>query len=131
MSPKLLITSCMKLTIYHWLNKVYSFCMAAMVNIGSRCGLIIEVHHRNQPNMSKLSHYFHFLIVILNSCTQATRWSTSVILCTIKLDLATNRVSRLLESTPQTTICFADDNLNCNLCYTHSYSLLVSITHFV
>ena len=43
--------------------------MAAVVLIGSGCGLKIKAHHRNQPNQSNLalyiSHYFH-LTVILN-----------------------------------------------------------------
>ena len=42
---------------YDWLNKYYSFCMAAIVGIASRRGLRIEAHHRNQPNKSKLVLY--------------------------------------------------------------------------
>ena len=33
--------------IYDWLNKVYSFYMAAVVIISSGCGLGIEVRHGN------------------------------------------------------------------------------------
>ena len=40
-----------------WLNKIYSFCMAAIVSIVSRCGLRNEVHIRNQPNNIKLALY--------------------------------------------------------------------------
>ena len=46
---------------YDWLNKYYSFCIAAIVGIVSRHRLKIEACHRNQPNKSKLaciSHYF-------------------------------------------------------------------------
>ena len=35
--PRLLITSGMIWTIYDWLNKFYSFYMATVVIIGSRC----------------------------------------------------------------------------------------------
>ena len=42
---------------YNWLNKFYSFCMAALVGIASRYGLRIEVHGRNQPIKSKLALY--------------------------------------------------------------------------
>ena len=35
----------------------YSFCMAAIVGIVSRCGLRIEARRRNQPNKSKLALY--------------------------------------------------------------------------
>ena len=44
-------------TPYDWLNKYYSFCMAAIVNIISRGGLRIEARHTNQPNKSKLVLY--------------------------------------------------------------------------
>ena len=37
--------------------KFYNFNMAVMVGIINKCDLIIEVHHRNQPNKSKLSLY--------------------------------------------------------------------------
>ena len=42
---------------YDWLNKYYSFCMAAIVGIGGRRGLRIEVCGRNQINKSKLALY--------------------------------------------------------------------------
>ena len=35
------------ITQYDWLNKFYSFYMAAVVVIGSGHGLRIEVHHGN------------------------------------------------------------------------------------
>ena len=41
---------------YDWLNKYYSFCMAAIVGIVSRRGLRIEVRCRN-TNKSKLALY--------------------------------------------------------------------------
>ena len=45
-------------TPYDWLNKYYSFCMAAIVGIVSRRrGLRIEARRRNQPNKSKLALY--------------------------------------------------------------------------
>ena len=44
-------------TPHDWLNKYYSFCMAAIVDIVSRRGLRMEVRHRNQPNKSKLALY--------------------------------------------------------------------------
>ena len=59
--PRLLVTSGMIWTPYDWLNKGYSFYMAAVVIINSGCGLRIEVHCRNQPNKSKLSLYKPFL----------------------------------------------------------------------
>ena len=40
---------------HDWLNKFYSFYMAAVVDIVSRCGLGIDAHHRNQPDKSKLA----------------------------------------------------------------------------
>ena len=55
--PRLLITSGVIWTPYDWLNKYYSFCMAAIVDIVSRCGLRIGARHRNQPNKSKLTLY--------------------------------------------------------------------------
>ena len=47
----------MILTQYDWLNKYYSFCTAAIVNIISRHSLRIGARHRNQPNKSKLALY--------------------------------------------------------------------------
>ena len=44
-------------TPYDWLNKYYSFCMAAIVGIVSRRGLRIEAGRRNQANKSKLAFY--------------------------------------------------------------------------
>ena len=55
--PRLVITSAwcgMIWTPYDWLNKYYSFCMAAIVSIASRHGLRIEMCCRNQ---SKLALY--------------------------------------------------------------------------
>ena len=52
-APKLLITSCIIWTQYDWLNKFYSFYMAAAVVISSGCDLRIEAHCGNQPNKSK------------------------------------------------------------------------------
>ena len=40
-----------------WLNKLYSFYMAAVVNIISRCGLRIKVYLRNPPSKSKVALY--------------------------------------------------------------------------
>ena len=43
--PRLVITSGMIWTSYDWLNKLYSFCIAAIIgSIISRRGLRIEVH---------------------------------------------------------------------------------------
>ena len=56
-APRIVITSGMMwrdMDPYDWLKKVYSFNMAAVVNISSRRGLTIEEHHRNQHNKSKL-----------------------------------------------------------------------------
>ena len=44
-------------TPYDWLNKSYSFHMAAVIVIGGKCGLKIEVCRSNQPNKSKLHNY--------------------------------------------------------------------------
>ena len=54
---RLLITIGMIWTTYDWLNKGYSFYMAAIVVISGGHGLRIEVCHRSQPNKSKLSLY--------------------------------------------------------------------------
>ena len=42
-------------TPYDWLSKFYSFHMAALVGIVSKCSLRIEVYHKNQPNESELA----------------------------------------------------------------------------
>ena len=66
--PRLLITTGMIgmiWTPYDWLNKFYSFCMAAVVRIVSSHGLTIEMRHRNQPNKSKLCSIVHAVIFIL------------------------------------------------------------------
>ena len=42
---------------YDWLIKFYSFYMITIVNINIGYGLIIEVHHRNQPCKSNLLLY--------------------------------------------------------------------------
>ena len=75
---RLLITSGVIWTPYDWLNKGYSFYMAAVVIIGGRCGLRIEACIEAWPKSKLLlySHYFHFNI---HSCTQAARWSALVI----------------------------------------------------
>ena len=52
--PRLLITNGVMQTQYHWLNKLYSFYMAAIIGIISRRGLSIDVHCRNQYNRNKL-----------------------------------------------------------------------------
>ena len=44
-------------TLYDWLNKFYSFCIAAVVGILSRHGLSIYVHHEDHPNKHKLALY--------------------------------------------------------------------------
>ena len=47
-----------------WLNKGYSFNMAAVVVTSGRCGFRIELRHSNQPNkLSLCSCYFHFNIL--------------------------------------------------------------------
>ena len=43
---------CMIWNPYIWLNIFYSFSMATIVGIISRCGITIEGCHRNQPNKS-------------------------------------------------------------------------------
>ena len=48
--PRLLITSGIIWTPYDWLNKFYSFYMAAIVDIISRRGLSFDVHYENQCN---------------------------------------------------------------------------------
>ena len=55
--PRLVITSGMIWISYDWLNKYYTFCTAAIVDIVSRRGLRIEAHRRNQSNKSKLALY--------------------------------------------------------------------------
>ena len=41
--------------LYDWLNKFYSFYVAAVVSIVSMVGLSIDVHHENLPNKHKLA----------------------------------------------------------------------------
>ena len=55
--PRLLITSGVIWTPYDWLNKFYSFYMAAVVVIGSGRGLRIEARRGNQSNKSKPALY--------------------------------------------------------------------------
>ena len=55
--PRLLITSGMIWSQYDWLNKFYSFYMAAIVGIISKHSPTIEAHHREHPNKS---HEFTF-----------------------------------------------------------------------
>ena len=55
--PRLLITSGMMWTSYDWLNKFYSFCMAAVVSIISRHGLSIGACRENQLNKHKVALY--------------------------------------------------------------------------
>ena len=56
-APRLLITSGMIWTPYDWLNKFYSFYMAAVVVIDDGRGLTVEACRINQPNKSKLLLY--------------------------------------------------------------------------
>ena len=60
-TPEALITSGVVCTLYYWLNKFYSFYMAAVVVISSRHSLSIEVYHRfcdkNHPNKNELVLY--------------------------------------------------------------------------
>ena len=56
-TPRLLITTGMIWTLYDWLNKLYSFYVATVVSIISRCGLGIDAHCENQPNKHKLVLY--------------------------------------------------------------------------
>ena len=53
--PRLLLTSGVMwhdMTTYDWLNKLYSFYIAAVVSIASDCGLSIDACHSSQPNKS-------------------------------------------------------------------------------
>ena len=51
-SPHEAIISYVIQTMYDWLNKFYSFYIAAVVSSVSRCDLSIDVCHRNRPNKS-------------------------------------------------------------------------------
>ena len=42
---------------FYMLKKFYSFYMVVVVSIVNRCGLNIDVHHRNLPNKSKVVLY--------------------------------------------------------------------------
>ena len=64
-------------TPYDWLNKGYSFYMAAVIVSGSWHGLRIEVHSKSKLSLY-MSCYFHLNILFIHS-TQATRWTASVI----------------------------------------------------
>ena len=52
MALRLPLTSGMMWTPYDWLNKLYSFYIAAVVGMVNGCGLNIDVRvrHRDQPN---------------------------------------------------------------------------------
>ena len=54
-------------TPYDWLNKFYSFCMAAIVSIISRHALAIEGRHRHQPYIGAsqhcISHYVTCIVI--------------------------------------------------------------------
>ena len=63
--PRLLISSGVILTPYNRLNKFYNFSLAAVFRIVSECGLSIDEHHTNQPNVSNL--VFHKLLLYFNS----------------------------------------------------------------
>ena len=76
---RLLITSGVIWTPCDWLNKLYSFYMAAVVIIVDGCGLTVEAHYiQIRVSYHCISHFFHFNIP-LSSCTQATKQSSSVI----------------------------------------------------
>ena len=56
-APRQLITSGVIWTSYDWLNKLYSFYVAALVGIVSRHGLSIDAWFENQANKHKLALY--------------------------------------------------------------------------
>ena len=63
---RLLIASGMIWTPIDWLNKLYSFYVAAIVNNISKRGLTIEVRHKNQPNKRILALYKPLLYIYSN-----------------------------------------------------------------
>ena len=94
--PRLLITSGVIWTPYDTLNKFYSCYMAAIVIISRKCGLRIEVHHRNQPCKTKLFLYKPLLHIYSHSKqlyihAYVTRWNASVI------EVGVVRISILLK----------------------------------
>ena len=56
-AQRILLTSGVIWTSYDWLNKFYSFYIAAVVDIVNGCDLSIDVRCRNQPNKSKVALY--------------------------------------------------------------------------
>ena len=54
--------------LYVWLNKSYSFYVAAVVSIFSRHGLTNDAHYGNQPNKGKLEP--HMPSIYLNNCSK-------------------------------------------------------------
>ena len=52
-------------TPYDWLNKFYSFYIAAVAGDISRCSLSIDTYSENQPNKHNIILYIHF-----NSCSK-------------------------------------------------------------
>ena len=66
--PRLLITSNAIEIQRKWLNNLYSFCVGAVVDIISRYGLNLNVHHRNQRKRNKLAMYS--LLLHFNSCLE-------------------------------------------------------------
>ena len=62
---RLLITSGVIWNPYDWLNKFYSFYMAAVVVIDDGRGLTVEAHRIYQPNKSMLSLCMYKLLLSL------------------------------------------------------------------
>ena len=87
--PRLVITSGMICTLYYWLNKFYSFYVAAIVGIVSRHALTIEVRRRNQPNKSnpalykELPHFYSHLkqLYILSNKTEHFSYKVGCGIC--------------------------------------------------
>ena len=60
-APSALITSAMIRALYDWLNKFYSFYMAAVVSVVSTCSLTIEfIVETKLIRLSYVALYIHF-----------------------------------------------------------------------
>ena len=56
---RLLITNGVMWPGNGWLNKFYNIYMADVIDIVSRCGLSIDAHNINHPNMVQFNRKFH------------------------------------------------------------------------
>ena len=86
--PRLSITSGVIWTLCDWLNKFYSFCMAAIVGFVSICVLRIDAHCENKPKKCKLALYklsIHFSSSLKGQCIGIEAMQSHMISLPVKL----------------------------------------------